>query len=100
MRQRRPSSTTLHSVTGTTSISSFCGLLVAKLPISQKTMLGSLSSVSDRYCSRLTRAEKKPLMIMPVRISISRLRWMRRWLKTKISTRVTRPASRVLKNSP
>ena len=51
--------------------STLCQLAVAKLPSSQKTIFGRVSSVSARYCIRLTSAAKKPLRIMPERISAS-----------------------------
>ena len=51
--------------------STLCQLAVAKLPSSQKTMFGNVSSLSARYCIRLTSAAKKPLRMIPDRISPS-----------------------------
>ena len=94
MRQRSANSKPPANSKGTNSISSFCRSAVAKLPSSQNTMLGSFSSVSARYCIRLTQAEKKPLRITPASTKERILRRAMALVRVKISSSAAMPKTK------
>ncbi|MNL59461.1 hypothetical protein D3C87_1831960 [compost metagenome] len=62
-------------------------------------MLGSFSSVSARYCNRLTQAEKKPLRITPASTSDKILRRAMALVMAKISSNAAMPNTNADSNS-